>query len=216
MSQQFRLAAHLGTASVAYSAMVLSGLSVLRERALLKDPNAALQIAAKLSTPAMKRFRLAVTLLTALIFTTAMSGALVAGLDAGLIYNEFLYRLTPAMSEPFDSRVAGRRQTSPSLVWRGTWVRIRPWFNSTHRILATSTFTAILLLFCTPRITCFKQYPKRRESSARRLASCMMASLEKVGISTPRSTSSAYVAGGSPSGWGFAAYDRAEGFGGAG
>ena len=182
---QYRLAAHLGTAFVAYSAMVLSGLSILRERALLRDPSAALHIAAKLSTPAMKRFRLAVTLLTALIFTTAMSGALVAGLDAGLIYNEFPWMglgLTPPKAELFDPRYSQKADES-DLVWRNMGEN-PSLVQLDHRILATSTFTAILLLFCTPRITRFKQMIPKDVN--RRLTGVMhMASLQvALGIST--------------------------------
>jgi cytochrome c oxidase assembly protein subunit 15 len=182
---QYRLAAHLGTAFVAYSAMVLSGLSILREQALLKDPQAALQVVAKLSTPAMKRFRIAVTLLTALIFTTAMSGALVAGLDAGLIYNEFPWMglgLTPPKAELFDPRYSQKTDES-DLLWRNVCEN-PSLVQLDHRILATSTFTAILLLFCTPRLTRFKHIIPKDVN--RRLTGVMhMASLQvALGIST--------------------------------
>jgi heme a synthase len=182
---QYRLAAHLGTAFVAYSAMILSGLSILREHALLRDPQLALQIAGKLSTPAMKRFRVAVTLLTALIFTTAMSGALVAGLDAGLIYNEFPWMglgLAPPKSELFDPRYSQKTNQS-DLLWRNVFEN-PSLVQLDHRILAMSTFTAVLLLFCTPRLTRLKTViPK--DVNLRLTAVMHMAGLQVIlGIST--------------------------------
>jgi cytochrome c oxidase assembly protein subunit 15 len=151
---QYRLAAHLGTAFVAYSAMVLSGLSILREQRFLKDPTAALSLVEKLSLPHMKRFRLAATIVTGLVFTTAMSGALVAGLDAGLIYNEFPWMglgLTPPKSELFDPRYS--RHSDRSDLWWRNMLENPSLVQLDHRILAMTTFTAILALFVAPRFS---------------------------------------------------------------
>jgi cytochrome c oxidase assembly protein subunit 15 len=151
---QYRLAAHLGTAFVAYSAMVLSGLSILREQKFLRDPTAALSLVEKLSLPHMKRFRLAATIVTGLVFTTAMSGALVAGLDAGLIYNEFPWMglgLTPPKSELFDPRYS--RHSDHSDLWWRNMLENPSLVQLDHRILAMTTFTAILALFVAPRFS---------------------------------------------------------------
>ncbi len=87
---QYRLAAHLGAAFACYAWMLLSGLSVLRTHRLLADPAAAARLADTLAaSPALRPFRRYVAALVALVAVTVMSGALVAGLDAGLIYNEF-------------------------------------------------------------------------------------------------------------------------------
>jgi cytochrome c oxidase assembly protein subunit 15 len=149
---QYRLAAHLGTAFVAYSAMLLSALSILRENGLVKDPKAALSLIEKLSHPSLKRFKIAAYLVTAMVFTTAMSGALVAGLDAGLIYNEFPWMglgLTPPKAELFDP--AYSRHADHSDLWWRNMLENPSLVQLDHRILATSTFTAILALFISPR-----------------------------------------------------------------
>ena len=62
----------------------------------------------------------AVFALTALVSTTVLSGALVAGLDAGLIYNEFPQMgvgLAPPSSELWD-KFYSRREDGSDLWWR--------------------------------------------------------------------------------------------------
>ncbi|TAQ89919.1 hypothetical protein B7494_g1765 [Chlorociboria aeruginascens] len=86
---QYRLTAHLGTAFLCYTAMLWNGLSILRTHKLLSYPPRSHQYLLSLLSPALSPFRKSVAFLAVLVFTTAMSGALVAGLDAGLIYNEF-------------------------------------------------------------------------------------------------------------------------------
>jgi cytochrome c oxidase assembly protein subunit 15 len=89
------LAAHLGSAFLIYSAMVLTGLEVLEQNMKLRKstgisalvPFFSPQVSQHLkNTPLIRRMGGFVTIL---VFFTAISGALVAGLDAGLIYNEF-------------------------------------------------------------------------------------------------------------------------------
>ncbi|EGC36625.1 hypothetical protein DICPUDRAFT_54540 [Dictyostelium purpureum] len=77
---QYRLAAHLGSAFVIYTALFWFGLGLVRPAAIASNPN--LQNFA----PKMKKYSHAVA---GLIGVTAMSGAFVAGLDAGLVYNTF-------------------------------------------------------------------------------------------------------------------------------
>src|SRR5262249_51526005 len=103
---QYRLTAHLGAAFICYLAMFWNGLDILRTNKLLSRPLPDAQSAINtLRNPALRGFKRSVALLAGLVFITAMSGGLVAGLDAGLIYNEFPYMglgLTPPKSELWD------------------------------------------------------------------------------------------------------------------
>merc|ERR1719385_463899 len=75
---QYRLAAHLSSAVVLYSFLFWSAKSVLRP-----------SITWSQVTPGMAAFRKLVIGSKALAFITLVSGAFVAGLDAGLVYNSF-------------------------------------------------------------------------------------------------------------------------------
>jgi cytochrome c oxidase assembly protein subunit 15 len=150
---QYRLTAHLGAAFVVYLSMLWSGLSILREHALLKNPDSAQKLYKTLNTPALRRFKVLTLALFALTFTTAMSGALVAGLDAGLIYNEFPWMglgLTPPKSELFDKFYSHTPDHS-DLWWRNM-LENPSLVQLDHRILATTTFTAICALWSLPRL----------------------------------------------------------------
>ncbi|KAK4189362.1 cytochrome oxidase assembly protein-domain-containing protein [Podospora australis] len=145
---QYRLAAHLATAFACYSWMLLAGLSVLRTHKALRDPEAAAKQFAALKNPALKVLRVSVLVLTALIFTTVLSGALVAGLDAGLIYNEF-----PKMGKGYIppkaellNKFYSRHEDGSDLVWRNM-LENPSFVQLDHRILAMSTFTAVMALF---------------------------------------------------------------------
>jgi len=144
---QYRLTAHLATAFVCYAWMLLSGLGVLRTHRLLRDPEAAAKTIAALKSPALNMLRRSVAGLTVLVFTTVLSGALVAGLDAGLIYNEFPMMgngLTPPKSELFD-KFYSRREDGSDLWWRNM-LENPSLVQLDHRILATTTFTAVVAL----------------------------------------------------------------------
>ncbi|KAI0594894.1 COX15-CtaA-domain-containing protein [Biscogniauxia sp. FL1348] len=149
---QYRLTAHLATAFVCYSWMLLAGLSILRTHRLLVDPAKALKLAETLKSPAIAPFRRSVTALTALVFITVLSGALVAGLDAGLIYNEFPKMgvgLAPPSSELWD-RFYSRKEDGSDLWWRNM-LENPSLVQLDHRILATTTFCAVLALFAYAR-----------------------------------------------------------------
>ncbi|KAI5817804.1 cytochrome oxidase assembly protein-domain-containing protein [Pyronema omphalodes] len=145
---QYRLTAHLGAAFTVYAAMLWSGLDILRENKLLAKPELALESMKSLSAPQLRVFRGLVGLLVAMVFTTAMTGGLVAGLDAGLIYNEFPKMGTgymPPKSEMFN-KFYSHTDDDSDLIWRNmlenpTTVQFQ------HRVMAMSTFTAILLTF---------------------------------------------------------------------
>jgi cytochrome c oxidase assembly protein subunit 15 len=149
---QYRLTAHLGTAFICYTAMLWSGLSILRDRALLSSPAKAQALLHRLSSPSLSVFRKSVAGLALLVFTTAMSGGLVAGLDAGLIYNEFPRMgtgLTPPKSELF-SDFYSRRPDRSDIWWRNM-LENPSTVQLDHRIMATTSFTAILALWAYSR-----------------------------------------------------------------
>ncbi|ERS96527.1 hypothetical protein HMPREF1624_06731 [Sporothrix schenckii ATCC 58251] len=149
---QYRLTAHLATAFVCYSWMLMTGLSILRDLRVRADPAAAAKLANTLALPALRPFRLAVAALTALVFTTAMSGAVVAGLDAGLIYNEFPKMgngITPPREELWDAHYS--RKPDHSDLWWRNMLENPSLVQLDHRILATTTFCYILALFAFSR-----------------------------------------------------------------
>ncbi|KAJ3060696.1 Cytochrome c oxidase assembly protein cox15, partial [Rhizoclosmatium hyalinum] len=85
---QYWLAAHLGSAFIIYSIMLLTGFEILRT----SSKNAVAlseQISTLLRVPGFKTFSRATHQIATLVLLTAFSGAFVAGLDAGLVYNEF-------------------------------------------------------------------------------------------------------------------------------
>ncbi|KAF9424653.1 Cytochrome c oxidase assembly protein cox15 [Podila epigama] len=84
---QYRLAAHLGSAFLIYTGAFMTGLKVLTDYSISQGKFESLRAA--LNNPALKRFKGAAHGIVALVFFTAISGAFVAGLDAGLVYNEF-------------------------------------------------------------------------------------------------------------------------------
>ena len=144
---QYRLTAHLGTAFLCYLAMLWNGLSILHTNRLLsKSPTQLTVHLQSLTNPHLRLFKTSSLLLTALIFTTAMSGALVAGLDAGLIYNEFPYMglgLTPPKSELLDPFYSHTPSPHPDLLWRNM-LENPSFVQLDHRVLATTTFSAVI------------------------------------------------------------------------
>ncbi|KAL4895222.1 cytochrome oxidase assembly protein-domain-containing protein [Aspergillus ambiguus] len=149
---QYRLTAHLGAAFVCYVAMLWNGLAILRSHRLLADPEAGTKLLDSLRDPKLKLFRRSVAGLALLVFATAMSGALVAGLDAGLIYNEFPYMgngLAPPKSELFDERYS--RHEDRSDVWWRNMLENPALVQLDHRIMAMTTFTSIMALWAYTR-----------------------------------------------------------------
>lgn len=142
---QYRLTTHLAAAFVLYMGMIWTGLEILRENRWVKDPKKAMELFQQLDNPALKPLRRMSLGLIALTFVTAMSGGLVAGLDAGLIYNTFPHMgddIIPSKRELFDDNFA-RKEDKSDKFWRNmlenpTTVQLN------HRILATTTFFAVL------------------------------------------------------------------------
>ena len=151
---QYRLVAHLGTAFLCYSAMLWNGLSILRTQKLLGNPQTADATLRKLKNPSLRIFRSSVGALGALIFITAMSGGLVAGLDAGLIYNEFPYMgtgLTPPKSELFSDFYS--HTSDKSDIWWRNPLENPSLVQLDHRILASTTFTSVMALWAYSRFS---------------------------------------------------------------
>jgi heme a synthase len=119
---QYRLVAHLAVALLIYAMTLWIALGIL-ETPPRDAPGAALRRAAEA--------------ILGLVAMTILAGGFVAGLHAGLIYNTF-----PLMDGSFVP--AGYAQLQPFM---------RNWFENVaavqfdHRLLAMTTFTAVLLLW---------------------------------------------------------------------
>ncbi|KAL7420851.1 AAA+-type ATPase [Cryptotrichosporon argae] len=148
---QYRLAAHLSAALALYVGMVHTALGLRRDvklsaAATTAEGRAAVaQLVDALNAPAARRFKALVALAGAMVFATAVSGAFVAGLDAGLVYNEFPTmggRLHPPADELMDARYAKRSDGSDKW-WRNMLENpVTAQFD--HRVLAMTTFTVLV------------------------------------------------------------------------
>jgi len=153
---QYRLAAHLGTAVLLYAGMLGTGLAAVKD---WKYAHSGLWSGSKtmswqevLSNPAVKRFTRYSRALTSLVFLTALSGAFVAGLDAGLQYNEFPLmggRIVPPLDELFSAAYA--KNADGSDVWWRNIFENPTTVQFDHRILAMTTYFSTCLLFAQSR-----------------------------------------------------------------
>lgn len=151
---QYRLTAHLGTAFLCYSAMLWNGLSILRTHRLLRNVEVGDALVKHLKSPDLKIFRRSVGALAVLVFCTAMSGGLVAGLDAGLIYNEFPKMglgLTPPKSELFSDFYSHKPDRSD--IWWRNPLENPSLVQLDHRVLATTTFTSVTALWAYTKLS---------------------------------------------------------------
>lgn len=131
---QYRLAAHLSAALLLYVGMLSTAIGLRRDlRGALPAP--------------IPKFKRLTHLALGMVFLTAVSGAFVAGLDAGLVYNEFPTmggRLVPPGDELMDSRYAKRPDGGDGW-WRNILENpVTAQFD--HRVLACTTFTLLLSL----------------------------------------------------------------------
>ncbi|KAI0029540.1 electron transfer protein 1 [Vararia minispora EC-137] len=147
---QYRLAAHLGAALVLYAGMFYSGISIMKDGKFAhKGTWAGLRDAGNTwmqTSKALRAFRRHSALLTALVFLTAFSGAFVAGLDAGLLYNEFPMmggRLHPPADELVAPAYSG---TDGKERWRNIFENPTT-VQFDHRVLGVATYTAAALVF---------------------------------------------------------------------
>eukprot|EP00615_Pteridomonas_danica_P006688 CAMPEP_0114346824 /NCGR_PEP_ID=MMETSP0101-20121206/13383_1 /TAXON_ID=38822 ORGANISM="Pteridomonas danica, Strain PT" /NCGR_SAMPLE_ID=MMETSP0101 /ASSEMBLY_ACC=CAM_ASM_000211 /LENGTH=405 /DNA_ID=CAMNT_0001483713 /DNA_START=117 /DNA_END=1334 /DNA_ORIENTATION=+ len=134
----YRLAAHLGMAFTTYSLLIWTALDVFY-------PNIAAVNQARKLTPEMiskiGRLRGGAVLTAGLVFTTAMSGAFVAGNDAGRAYNTF-----PTMD--------GEWVPSNALELMPKWRNIfesTPMVQFDHRCFALASTTAVVGTFAAAR-----------------------------------------------------------------
>ncbi|KAI9738780.1 MAG: Cytochrome c oxidase assembly protein cox15 [Cirrosporium novae-zelandiae] len=149
---QYRLTAHLAAALATFTAMLWNGLIILRTRRFLADPAKAVNILKAMVNPKLKFFKKSTAAFAILTFATIMSGGFVAGLDAGLIYNEFPMMglgLTPPLDELFTDFYC-QRGDKKDLWWRNLFEN-PSLVQLEHRILGTSTFTAAIALFAYAR-----------------------------------------------------------------
>ncbi|KAF5016534.1 hypothetical protein F66182_11757, partial [Fusarium sp. NRRL 66182] len=155
---QYRLTAHLAAAFTCYVAMLWNGLAILRSHRLLKDPQTGTESLNALRNPKLAVFRRSVAGLALLVFITAMSGGLVAGLDAGLIYNEFPYMgngLTPPKAELFDEKYS--RHSDRSDLWWRNMLENPSLVQLDHRALAMTTFSAVMALWAYSKSSSMKK-----------------------------------------------------------
>lgn len=168
----FRLAAHLGTAFVVYMGMVYTAVTILRDASMAKSLKRASPAKKEtifssfmhgLQNPTTRRFRGVALAMLAFTFTTAMYGAFVAGLDAGLVYSEFPFmgerRLLPPKDELLDPRYGIRNGLKPStetqLVF-GNMTQNPVTVQAIHRYLGLSTLGLMFV---------FLRYAKRAKAS---------------------------------------------------
>ncbi|KIJ56577.1 hypothetical protein M422DRAFT_218050 [Sphaerobolus stellatus SS14] len=141
---QYRLAAHLGAAIVLYAGMLRIGYSVLRDWKFVKKDTwngvSGDGWQKILNNSRLQRFTKVGWLLTGLVLVTALSGAFVAGLDAGLVYNEFPTmggRLVPPTDELYSTNYT--QNLDKSDIWRNIFENpTTVQFN--HRVLAITTY----------------------------------------------------------------------------
>ncbi|KAI9637123.1 putative cytochrome c oxidase biogenesis-related protein [Dioszegia hungarica] len=130
---QYRLAAHLAAALTLYVGIVSTAIGVRRDM-LGKTYNA---------TPAINRFRRLPFVALGMVFFTAVSGAFVAGLDAGLVYNEFPTmggRLVPPTDELLDKRYSKKEGDT----WWRNMLENPVTAQFDHRVFAMTTFAVLL------------------------------------------------------------------------
>ncbi|THH33701.1 hypothetical protein EUX98_g456 [Antrodiella citrinella] len=162
---QYRLAAHLGAAFVLYAGMFYTGLGILGDwrwargagwSGMKSDP-AGTEWIKVLQNPAVKRFSRYSKALAALVFVTALSGAFVAGLDAGLLYNEFPMMggsLVPPTDELFSPFYAKKADGS-DYWWRNIFENPTT-VQFDHRCLAMTTYVSATALFLASRTSAMK------------------------------------------------------------
>ncbi|KAG2203346.1 hypothetical protein INT46_005497 [Mucor plumbeus] len=92
---QYRLTAHLCTAFIIYAGCIFSAAGILRNDKLANGTYPK-KVADMINNASLKKLRKYSHWLGGLIFITALSGGIVAGLDAGLIYTEY-----PKMGEGY-------------------------------------------------------------------------------------------------------------------
>ncbi|XP_008320223.1 heme A synthase COX15 isoform X2 [Cynoglossus semilaevis] len=155
---QYRLSAHLGSALLLYCASLWTGLTLLLPPHKLTETHRLMQL---------RRFAKGTG---GLVFLTALSGAFVAGLDAGLVYNSF-----PKMGERWiPDDLLAFSPTLKNVFENPTTVQFD------HRILGISSLTAITGLYLFSR----RMLLPRRAKVAISLLTAMAYTQVALGVST--------------------------------
>lgn len=160
---QYRLAAHLGLAFFLYASFLYSALHHLL-------PPETIEYGQKVAKQNARQFRKLTYACKGMIFWTALSGAFVAGLDAGLVYNSF-----PKMGDNWiPNDVLSLSPKISNFTENPTTVQLD------HRILGTATLALVTAVWLTSRK---RQLPRRAYLAANAL--CAMAWLQVgLGITT--------------------------------
>ncbi|ORY07492.1 cytochrome oxidase assembly [Basidiobolus meristosporus CBS 931.73] len=141
---QYRLTAHLASAFFLYVGCLLTGWDILRNAKLAKGGNQ--HLLAGINNPRLNFLRRSALGLCGLILLTSFSGGFVAGLDAGMLYNEFPLmggRLMPESSEIWSENFA---RPGDSCKWRNMFDNpVTVQFE--HRVLATTSLAAVTALY---------------------------------------------------------------------
>nr|KAJ3417960.1 Cytochrome c oxidase assembly protein cox15 [Polyrhizophydium stewartii] len=141
------LTAHLGSAFIIYSIMVATGLRILRSNRKLDLS----LFAPMFKSPSFKTFRASSHGVAGLVLLTALSGGLVAGLDAGLIYNEFPFMGNGIVPEDFWALSTQTDRNPHPISWFRNVLENPSAVQFNHRVLACTTFTAISALWVVSR-----------------------------------------------------------------
>lgn len=155
---QYRLTTHLCAAFLMYLGVLWTGFEILAENKWVQqaraNPEHVKLTFSKLQGPALNKIRTIGLAMLVISFVTAMSGGMVAGLDAGLIYNTFPHMgddYYPSKGELM-SPVFARKADQSDLWWRNllenpTTVQL------VHRVCATVTFFGIVAghVYCSKR-----------------------------------------------------------------
>lgn len=137
----YRLATHLGMAFTTYTALLWTGLDLLQPAKLAESITRT-----NLSAVAIDRLRSVKThsmLNLALVGATAVSGAFVAGMDAGLAFNTF-----PKMGDHWIPEDLYAMEP----LWRNFFENTAT-VQFDHRILALTTVSSIILLYSRAKST---------------------------------------------------------------
>ncbi|XP_061601479.1 cytochrome c oxidase assembly protein COX15 homolog [Cololabis saira] len=155
---QYRLSAHLGSALLLYCASLWTGLTLLLPAHKMTETRSLMQL---------RKFAKGTG---GLVFLTALSGAFVAGLDAGLVYNSF-----PKMADKWiPDDLLAFSPTLKNFFENPTTVQFD------HRVLAIGSLSAITGLYLFSR----RMLLPRRAKIAISLLAAMAYTQVALGIST--------------------------------
>ncbi|MCO5566017.1 hypothetical protein L7F22_019692 [Adiantum nelumboides] len=145
----FRLAAHLGTAFLVYMDNKLVNGKGKAAGWMMNVGENVQKLVGAMQNPRINRFRNVSRGMLCLAFVTSMSGALVAGLDAGLVYNEFPYMgegIVPPKEELLEEKYAwkGKKNKDEAGLVFGNMTQNPVTVQLMHRTLAITTLISAI------------------------------------------------------------------------